>query len=149
MKSLLLISLIGLMFFSCKKAVEHNIPASIDGSWKMTVVKDNATNALLAKPSSIAGDVIITFVPDSDTTGTFSGNTPSNVFTGFGVWSNTYSLGHDQAISIPNLSMTKVGETTWGAHFVDNIRDARHYSFEAGGRLNIKTTKKTLIFTKL
>lgn len=68
------------MFFSCKKTVDNNIPASIDGAWKMTVVKDNVTNALLTKPSSIPGDVIITFVSNSDSTGTFSGNTPANVF---------------------------------------------------------------------
>ena len=65
------------------------------------------------------------------------------------IMQNDYSIGANQSLSIPNLNMTKVMETTWGAEFVDNIRDAQQYSFEAGGRLQIKTINKTLIFKKL
>jgi hypothetical protein len=52
-------------------------------------------------------------------------------------------------MSIPDLGMTKVAETSWGNEFVKNIRDAREYSFEVGGKLNIKTAEKTLTFQKL
>lgn len=142
--SIFLMSLIGLMLFSCKKNTSDTVPASLDGTWKMILLKDNATSASITKPSSIQGDVIITFVPNSLTTGTFSGKTPSN-----DIAPNDYSIGINQAISIPNLSMTKVGETFWGSQFVDNIRDAQQYSFELGGKLNIRTNNKILTFQKL
>lgn len=138
---ILLISLTGLMLFACKK---DTVPASIDGTWKMIMVKENAANASITKPSSIPGDVIITFVPVSSTTGTLSGKTPSNH-----IWPSTYTLGSNQAISIPVLDMTKIGETSWGSQFVDNIREAQQYSFETGGKLNIRTINKTLTFQKL
>ncbi len=137
-------SLIGLMLFSCKKNVSDTVPASLDGTWKMIIVKENAASASITKPYSIQGDVILTFVPNSSTTGTFSGKTPSN-----DIEPNDYSIGTNQAISIPDLSMTKVGETFWGSQFVNNIRDAQQYSFEIGGKLTIRTIKKTLTFQKL
>lgn len=145
--SILLMSLIGLMLLSCKKTVADKVPTSIKGTWKMILVKENATNTFLTKPSSIPRDVIITFAPNSNTTGSFSGKTPTNFFYEFDP-SNVYTLGPNQAISIPNLSMTKVGETPWGSQFVDNIREAQQYSFESGGKLNINTTNKTLTFKK-
>ena len=130
----------GFMFFSCKKTVPDNIA----GTWKMVIVKDNATNSSITRPPSIEKEVIITFVPTSASAGTFTGETPTNI-----IYENPYSLGANQAISIPVLSMTKVSETSWGSEFVDNIIDAQQYSFEAGGKLNIKTINKTLIFRKL
>ncbi len=144
--SILLMSLIGLMLFSCKKTGTDTVPTSIDGTWKMIIVKENSTNASLTKPSSIQGDVIITFVSITSTTGTFSGKTPTNHITGY---ENTYMPGPNPAISIPILSMTKISETSWGSHFVDNIRDAHQYSFETGGNLNIRTTNKRLTFKKI
>lgn len=148
-RSVILISLIGLMLFSCRKTASDTVPASIEGTWKMIVVKDNAGSSFITKPSSVQGDVIITFVPNSSTTGTFSGKTPSNEITGFGIWSNAYTIGPNQAISIPDMSMTKVGETFWGRQFVDNIRDAQQYSFDTGGKLNLRTINKTLTFQRL
>jgi hypothetical protein len=115
----------------------------------MIIVKDNATNVTITKPATIQGDVIITFVPQNSTTGTFSGKTPTNEITGFDIWSNGYKLGENETISIPILSMTKVGETLWGREFVDNITEAEKYSFESGGKLNIRTKNKTLAFQKL
>lgn len=117
MKSfILLVSLMGFMFFSCKKTVSDNIV----GTWKMITVKDNATNSSTTMPPSIEKDVIITFVPNSASGGTFTGKTPTNI-----IDENPYSFGANQAILIPVLSMTKVGETSWGMQFVDNIRDAQ------------------------
>lgn len=140
---ILLMSLIGLMLFSCKKTADA-VPSSINGTWQMIIVKENATNASITKPSSIQGEVIITFVPNSATTGTFTGKTPSNI-----LGPNDYSIGPNQAISIPVLVMTKVAETSWGAQFVNNIRDAQQYNFETNGILNIRTTNKILSFKKL
>ncbi len=142
--SILLMLLIGLMFFSCKKNVSDTVPTSLNGTWKMIIVKENSTSATMTKPSSIQGNVLITFVSNSSTTGTFSGKTPSN-----DIDTNDYSTGTNQAILIPNLSMTKVGETSWGSQFIDNIRDAQQYSFETGGKLNIRTIKKNLTFKKV
>ena len=142
--SILLLVLIGLTLFSCKKNNSNTVFGSIEGSWQMIVVTDITTNTTLTKPSSIQKDVVITFVPNSSTTGIFTGETPSN-----DIWQNNYTLGGGETISIPVLSMTKVAETTWGKQFVDNITSAQHYSFESGGKLNIKTTNKILTFKKL
>lgn len=110
----------------------------------MILVKENTSGFMISKPSSIQGDVDITFTSTSATNGTFIGNTPTNI-----IHKNDYSIGTNQSLIIPDLGMTKVGETTWGKEFVDNIRSAREYSFEIDGKLNIKTTKNTLTFRKL
>ncbi len=117
---------------------------SLDGTWRMVIVRDNASGSASFKPSSIAGDVDITFASVNTTNGTFTGNTPTN-----NIWQNDYSTGANQSLTIPCLSMTKVAETAWGKEFVDNILSAQLYSFESGGLLNIRTTNKTLIFQKL
>lgn len=110
----------------------------------MILVKDNTSGLTLTKPSSIQGDVDITFTSTNSTMGIFFGNTPTN-----DIWQNDYSIGANQAIAISVLSMTKVGETSWGKQFVDNILTSQNYSFESGDRLTIKTTNKTLTFRKL
>ncbi|MCU7549646.1 hypothetical protein OCK74_11005 [Chitinophagaceae bacterium LB-8] len=145
--SFLLMGLIGFVFFSCTKFsadCDHKSePKSLDGTWKMVLVKDNSTSAVTTKPSTVQGDVILTFISNSPTTGSFTGKTPSN-----DIGTNAYTTGPNQRLSIPNLNMTKVGETSWGGLFVDNIRNAQQYSFEAGEKLNIKTSNKILAFNK-
>jgi hypothetical protein len=138
----ILLLLASTIFFSCNKSVE-DIPSSLEGTWKMIQVKDNITNATVTKPSSILGDVIITFTPSDASSGTFRGNTPINT-----IEQNTYSLGADQAITIPVLSMTKVAETSWGTLFVDHITYAQRYGFEPGNKLTIVTIGKSLTFEK-
>ena len=64
------------------------------------------------------------------------------------IWKNDYSVGANQTITIPVLAMTKVGETSWGKLFVDNILSSQQYTFEPGEMLNIKTTNKTLTLHK-
>lgn len=140
--SIALRALVLLLLFSCKKT--DSSPTSLEGTWKMILTKDNMTNTVQQKPSAIQGDVIISFVPTSISNGFFEGKTPSNVF-----GPNEYLLASDQTISMPVMNMTKVGETSWGSEFIDNIRDAQQYSFATGGRLNIKTIRKTLTFEKL
>ncbi|MCY7421593.1 MAG: hypothetical protein LH478_07600 [Chitinophagaceae bacterium] len=140
-----LITIIGLTLLSCKKTASIDpIPTSLDGKWKMVIVKENVSGLTTLKPSSIQGDVDITFTSANATTGTLFGHTPTNEIS-----LNDYSIGTNQSLTIPNLSMTKVGETSWGEEFVDNIRNSQEYSFEIGGKLNIKTTNKTLTFRKL
>lgn len=147
MKNAFLVLLL-LTVASCKKTAHNDSPVSIEGTWKMILVKTNDSNIALTKPSSIEGDVVISFVPNSDTTGTFSGRTPTNEITGFGYWFNVYTLGPSETISIPGLSMTKVGETSWGYEFVNNITKAQQYSFSNAAKLNIHTADKTLVFER-
>jgi hypothetical protein len=143
MKNILLfVTILGITQMGCKKSnLTDPRPTSLDGKWKMITVKDNATGLTTTKPTSIQRDVDITFTSTSSTTGTFIGNTPSNE-----IWQNDYIIGSNQSMSIPRLSMTKVGETPWGNTFLDNIRSSLKYSFESGGRLDIITISKTLIF---
>ena len=140
------IAMTGLVLFSCTKPVNVQGPGtlSIEGKWRMITVQDVTSGSITAKPTSIQGDVDITFIPDGVANGTFNGNTPTN-----SIGQNEYSVGPNGAMSIPNLSMTKVIETTWGDEFVKNIRDTREYSFDTDGRLNIKTTNTILTFRKL
>ena len=138
-----LISILGIILLSCKKDNSDIIPTSIAGTWKMITVKDNSTNVSMTKPSSEKGDVILTFDPVNTTSGSFSGNTPTNVF-----GPNDYMLGPNNAISMPDMVTTKVMETLWGGEFADNIREAQQYSFEKVEKLNIITKDKTLTFLK-
>ncbi len=144
-QAIFLIAITGLTLFSCKKSDSiHPIPASLDGKWRMIIVKENLSGLTTSKPSTIQGDVDITFISTSSTNGTFTGNTATN-----DIWQNDYSIGANQSMTISILDMTKVMETSWGKEFVDNIRNSQKYRFEIGGRLNIMTTNKTLTFRKL
>jgi len=142
--TLFTITILTLILLSCsKKDSENPVPASIEGKWRMTIVKDNVSGLATIKPSSVQGDVDITFTFTGLTNGVFSGNTPTN-----NIWQNDYSIGN-RTISIPNLAMTKVAENSWGREFVDHIRNSREYFFETDGKLSIKTISKTLTFKKL
>src|SRR5260221_10721235 len=129
------IAITGLVLFSCNKrdCIQSPGTTSIEGKWRMITVQDVASGITTTKPSSIQGDVDITFTPEGTVSGTFNGNTPTN-----SIGQNEYSIGANQAMSIPNLSMTKVMETTWGDQFVKKIRNTRKYNFDNAGRLNIK-----------
>lgn len=153
MKQLLfLISLVGLMQFSCVKSKICSEPdacsstnTSLDGKWRMIMVKDNISGSISTKPDSVERDVDITFTSLSATTGTFSGNTINN-----SIWlNNTYSTDSNKSLTIKDLYMTKAGEAKWGNEFVNNIRNSQEYSFEKCDKLNIRTTNKTLIFQRL
>lgn len=144
-KLFLLFAIISLTQVSCEKTdLVTSAPTSLDGQWRMILVKENTSGFRITKPSSIKGDVDITFTSTSAINGTFIGNTPTNT-----IHKNDYLIGENQSIVIPNLGMTKVGETSWGKEFVDNIRSAKKYNFENDGRVTIKTTKNTLTFRKL
>jgi hypothetical protein len=130
---------------SCtKKDSNNSIPISLEGKWRMILVKDNTSGLVTTKPFSIQGEVEITFTAASYTNGTFRGFTPTNEIS-----QNDYTVGINQSISILNLSMTKVIETTWGNQFIENIRSSQQYSFEMGNKLTIKTTNKILTFQKI
>ena len=109
----------------------------------MIAATDNQSGVVNTKPAAFQGDVDITFDEENDTSGTFYGNTPTNEIS-----TSDYSSGPNQRLTIPFLSMTKVGETSWGKEFVDNIRSAQQYSFESESKLVIKTTTKTLTFKR-
>ena len=139
-----LMPVIILSLFSCKKDTPELVSSSLDGTWRMILVKDNTSNNITTKPASLYGDVIITFVSNSVSKGVFNGNTPTN-----DLGPDVYSLGSGNTIFIPSLNMTKVAETSWGFQFVANIRDAQQYKLAAGDLLNIITSSKTLTFQKL
>ena len=142
-----LVILFALVQISCTKTDCNDSinEGSLAGKWRMFRVKDNATGFTTTKPSSITGEVEITITPASSTNGSFIGKTPSN-----DIWKNDYSIGVNQSISIPVLSMTKVAETSWGNEFVSNIRSSQEYSFENGYTiLKIRATNKTLTFKKI
>ena len=141
-QTLFLLILIGFTYYSCNRK-DTVVPETLAGNWRMIIVKVNATGAVTTKPSSITGEVEIAFTPESTTNGSFIGRTPSN-----DIMKNDYSIGDNQSISIPVLSMTKVAETSWGNEFVDNIRSSQEYSFENCYTLRIRTANKTLIFKK-
>jgi hypothetical protein len=142
---LFIISLIGLTLISCTKSNSCDpTPTSLNGKWRMVLVKDNITGSSSTKPTSIQGEVDISFASSSSTTGTFSGNTPSNYFD-----SNSYSVGPNQLLTISGLTITKAAETTWGSQFVNNISNSQEYHFKNCDKLYIKTTNKTLTFQKL
>ena len=63
-----LIAIIGLALLSCRKTGSLDpIPTSLDGKWRMIIVKENASGSTTTKPSSIQGDVDIIFTSTSTT----------------------------------------------------------------------------------
>lgn len=143
-QAFLFIAVISLILFSCKKpnTADQALP-SLSGAWRMIIAADNASGLTISKPPSIQGNVDITFIPGIATGGTFTGLTPSNQ-----IGRSDYTTGPNQSLTISNLFMTKIYETSWGAEFVNNIRSAKRYSFDKSGRLFIVTTDKTLTFIK-
>ena len=138
----LLIAVIGITQFSCRRNdAAAPVATSLQGNWRMILVKDNSTRLSFAKPASIQGDVDITF---NTANNSFSGKTPTN-----DIWQSDFLAHPNLSLTIPFLSMTKVMETSWGNEFVGNICSSQSYTFESGGRLNIKTINRTLTFKKL
>ena len=139
-----LLSMLGLLFTSCTKQMCDTESDKLEGTWKMIAVKDVSTNSVTTKPVSIQKDVIITFVSNGVTNGTFSGQTPTNDF-----GPNEYTLGwSENSLSMPVMTMTKVSENSWGILFVDHIREAQAYVFNQGN-LYIQTKFKVLTFKRL
>lgn len=137
---LLFISLAAFSFFACNKS--SSVPHSLKGKWRMILSTDNETSVATTKPSSIQGDVDITFIPSNSSEGAFDGNTPTNAFQG------SYTIGLGEMINIQSVLITKVMETSWGMEFADNFPNAKSYSFDKGS-LIIKAPNKTLVFEKL
>ena len=69
----------------------------------------------MTKPSTISGDVDITFTFSSSVAGVINGVTPTNSL------SATYLVSSAGALSVPGVAATKVMETIWGKMFLDNI----------------------------
>ena len=145
MKRILPIALVSLIMFSCSKEYSvESVPTSLNGTWRMITVKDDASGLTIYKPSDLHGDVIITFIAKSNTTGVFYGHTLTNVIS-----EGNYTTGANRLLSIPSLFMTKLAETSWGQEFVNNICTSIEYSFESNGNLVIRTANRILIFEKL
>ncbi|MES2847477.1 MAG: hypothetical protein V4685_00355 [Bacteroidota bacterium] len=109
-KILFLAALTSLIQISCKKDASPGPTAtSLDGKWRMIIVKDKASGLITTKPASLQRDIEITFTSTSTTAGTFNGHTPANL-----IDNSPFSTGTDQSMSINFLMMTKVGEEPWG-----------------------------------
>jgi len=145
MKIALSIVILSVTLLACQKQATNNLStdSTISGNWKMILVEDNQSGSATTKPTSIQGDVVITFSSFTSTPGKFYGYTPANEIS-----PSDYTVSANHLLTVLNLAMTKVGETSWGAEFVDNIRDAKSYSFEKNGNLDIKTAARTLVFQR-
>ncbi len=140
----LFIAFISLALFSCKKPNPADPAVTcLNGTWRMIIAADNTSGFATTKPSSIPGNIDITFTTGTAPNGTFTGLTPTNQ-----IGESDYSTGPNQSLAVLNLFMTKAFETSWGAEFVTNILSAERYSFDKRGRLIIVTTDKTLTFIK-
>ncbi len=137
------VAILSLVLFSCTKYIDKPVPTALEGNWRMIAVKDNSSGSITTKPSLIQGNVDITFAATNDVSGKIYGHTPTNE-----IWPSDYFTGTNQLLRIPELGMTKIAETSWGAEFVNNIRSPAQYSFESNGELIIKATEKTLTFQK-
>jgi len=119
------------------------IDVSLDGKWRMIIIKDINSHLLIEKPATIRGEVDITFTASSLSEGFLFGNTPTNE-----IGESLYKIGENQSITISSLAMTKVMETSWGLQFIDNILRVKNYFFDNAGNLNLKTETRILVFTK-
>jgi hypothetical protein len=139
----LLAAILSLALFSCTRTVDNiRTNDSLEGTWRMVAVKDNGSGLLHSKPGAITGELEITFVAVSATTGFISGKTPINEL------SANYTLSESNGISIPAVFYSKVAETSWGLDFLHHIAKADTYSFGEDGKLQIHTGEKTLYFTR-
>jgi hypothetical protein len=144
-KILFLAALTSLIQISCKKdASTGSTPTSLDGRWRMVIVKDNASGLITTKPGSVERDIDITFAYTTPNEGVFNGSTPANLIS-----QSLYSTGSNQSIHIDLFMATKVNEPEWGNLFIDNFGEAQSYSFATDGLLNIKTINKILTLKKL
>jgi len=142
MKRIIGLLLLPLLIFSCQRKADHLWPPSLEGSWKMTAVKNQATGLFTTKPAGIPGEVEIIFAAVNGNKGIFSGKTPTNAFNGH------YSTSEGRFITIPAVSASKVVETSWGLDFLMSITSALEYTFEAGDKLIITTPDYQLYFQR-
>jgi len=146
MRAIFLQIIVCLTLFACKKEYSGNgsqTATGLAGKWRMVSVKDNSTNIVTTKPSSITGNVDITFTFSSPVEGIMDGVTPTNSL------SAAYTTGNNATLSIPAVGRSKTEETTWGELFLDNITYSTNFTFDNAGKLNINTsTNKTLAFLR-
>lgn len=146
MRYIFLLTFIFSTQFACKKeysAVSTPMASGLAGTWRMISLKDNLINIVAEKPSTITGNVDISFTFSSPTAGAMSGITPSNSLNA------NYSTGDNGSLSIPAVSATKSMETPWGQMFLDNITYSQNFIIDADGRLHINaSTNKTLTFIR-
>lgn len=133
-----------LLLISCSRDADLlPNPGTLEGSWRMVIVKDNFTGLSHTKPGAITGEVKITFVAVEPRNGFFNGKTPTNVFSG-----DEYTVGDSGKLTIPTIASTDAIETSWGLDFFQNITKSDNYSIEPDGKLRIYTGKKTLYFER-
>lgn len=138
----LFLALSGIILFSCSKENSYKATTgTLQGSWKMIMVADNASGITSIKPAGLQADVAITFHAINAASGTLYGHTPTNHIS-----ESSYETGVNGQLHIPALAMTKLAETSWGQEFVINIRSSETYKLTSNGNLVIITAEKTLTF---
>jgi hypothetical protein len=146
---ILMTAILSLALFSCSRDADSDMirlgKTSIEGNWRMVLVKDNVSGLSYAKPGATPGDVEITFVAVTIYNGFINGRTPTNSV--YGDY-KLYRVSNDSRITIPSMSSTDVVETSWGLNFLYNIMKSDSYSIEPDGKLRIHTEKKTLYFER-
>ena len=127
---------------ACKK--KNETARNIDGSWHMLFVEEKATRVKTFKPANSA-DVILTFASKTDSTGTFTGNTPSNK-----IHVNEYFLTKYRELKVQTLLMTNAPEAEWGKLFIDNFVNPEKCGFEGDSIIALHSKDgKRIWFKKL
>ena len=142
---MLMAAFLGLALLSCSRDADdliQNNNATLEGGWRMVLVKDNASSFIYTKPGAITGDVDINFVAVTATKGFITGKTPSQEIEA------EYEMGSPGFIRIPVITYGKIAETSLGIDFLHSFISADTYSFEPDGKLRIHTGKKTLYFIR-
>src|SRR5690349_11169720 len=99
---LTLLLLTGFTFASCKKdGTTSSIDARLAGQWEMISVKDNATNEVFTKPTSVSEDIDIIISFTSSTKGNISG--ALTIATSV---KGSFSIDQNKGIVIPSVNYT-------------------------------------------
>lgn len=93
---------------ACKKDKVSNPQNSLEGQWKLVIVKDKSTGATYSSPAGSSRDIIINFKTNG-----FSGQTLRNSFS-----DGSYTLLNGSDITFGSFNMTKIAEDEWGSMFI-------------------------------
>jgi hypothetical protein len=145
-----LIILLGLAFFSCKKN-SAPIDPELSGSWKMISVTDNLTDTVITKPANTYVDINMIIIFTSSAAGNISVSLTQSSIKG------NFTIGQNKTISIPKILISYpgfdifYGSLDWDNEFLDNLSSSSlKYFFDSNSNLNISNsnTNKTVTFVK-
>lgn len=116
----LFITTLILLFVGCKKEETPSTSQnSLDGEWKLVMVKDKGTGDQFFKLPGTSGDVVIRFSGNN-----FSGHTLIN-----NLADGEYTFVNGSELTIGSFAMTKVMEDQWGGMFLTVLQSCGLQSF--------------------